>query len=490
MLNALKPILNVLPEVQRPSRAPNLQEKLLWTLAALLIFFVLGQIYPIGVSIGDISAAGLERLEILLGSKIGSLITAGIGPIVLASIFLQLAVGAKLINIDLSIPENKRLFQGLQKLLAIILSVLEAVIYVFPSSGGTGYIPIDTINPLFGSIPLTFLAVVLQLSIGSIILLYLDEVVQKYGIGSGISLFIAAGVSQAIFVGALSFITATGSETPAGLIPQAIYYLQSNIPMSFWSLVPIIFTVVVFLGVVYMEGMKIELPLSYGRVRGFGARYPLKFLYVSNIPVILASAVLLNIQLFGMFMSNAGMPLFLGPYSGNTPICDAQNNLFTIGNFPVCGLSYYATSMPSPILLTGGYPSYLNLIGTPQEIVHMIAYGILLVTLCVIFGWFWIESTGMGAKNVAKQLTQSGLQIPGFRQDPRVTERILERYIPIITILGSIAVGLLAWFADITGALGTGTGILLTVGILYRFYEDLAKQQVFEMYPALNKIIK
>ena len=91
---------------------------------------------------------------------------------------------------------------------------------------------------------------------------------------------------------------------------------------------------------------------------------------------------------------------------------------------------------------------------------------------------------------MASQLGRAGLLIPGFRQDPRVTEKILERYIPIITVLGSAAVGILAWFADITGALGTGTGILLTVGILYKFYEDLAQQQIFEMYPALDKILK
>jgi preprotein translocase subunit SecY len=106
----------------------------------------------------------------------------------------------------------------------------------------------------------------------------------------------------------------------------------------------------------------------------------------------------------------------------------------------------------------------------------------------VIFGWFWIESTGMGPAKVAEQLNKTGMQIPGFRQDPRITEKILNKYIPVITILGSIFVGILAWFADITGALGTGTGILLTVGILYRFYEDLAQQQIFEMYPILKRV--
>ncbi|OIO23662.1 preprotein translocase subunit SecY [Candidatus Micrarchaeota archaeon CG1_02_51_15] len=473
MFAVLKPIISMLPEVRRPERIPALNEKLMWTAGVLLVFFILGQIYPIGVDPAGI--VRFERLEILLGSRTGTLITAGIGPIVLASIFLQLAFGARLIKLDLQSPEGKKTFQGLQKILAIALSFLEAGIYVF-----SNYIPAagalngSSIAPLIGSVLFTQGFLVLQLALGSIILLYMDEVVQKYGIGSGISLFIAAGVTQAIFVGSLSI--AMIGEVPAGLIPQAFYYLLGgDIPTAVWTIVPILFTILVFLVVVYVEGMKIELPLAYGQARGLGARYPIKFLYVSNIPVILAAAVLLNVQLFGLFMSQAGFPL-LGTYQNNQPMD---------------GIAYYTTALPSPLFTPGGYPAYIQLYFTqPRELLHIFSYGIALVILCVIFGWFWIESTGMGAKDVAVQLNRTGLQIPGFRQDPRVMEKILERYIPVITVLGSIFVGVLAWFADITGALGTGTGILLTVGILYKFYEDLAQQQIFDMYPVLRKIVK
>lgn len=471
-LQALKPIVDSLPEVAKPLSSPGLKEKLMWTAGGLLIFYILGQIYPIGADPAGIIR--FERLEILLGSRTGTLITAGIGPIVLASIFLQLAIGSKLISIDLSNVENKRLFQGLQKLLAIFLALVEGVIYVL-----SGYIPAagtvagSVALPLFGSIPLTQIILAFQLMLGSILLIYLDEVLQKYGIGSGISLFIAAGVAQAIFVGAFSFASTAG--IPAGLIPQFLYYVSNaDVQTAFWTLVPIIFTIVIFLLVVYVSGMKIELPISYGFARGLEARYPIKFLYVSNIPVILASAVLLNVQLMGMVFANAGFPL-LGQYQQNQP---------------VDGIAYLTTALPSPLLITGGYPAYLNFISTPSEIFHILGYGFFLVLLSIVFGWFWIESTNMSAKDVANQLNKAHLQIPGFRQDPRITEKVLERYIPVITILGSAFVGLLAWFADITGALGTGTGILLAVGIVYQFYEELAKQEVFELYPSLKRIVQ
>ncbi|MFH0712994.1 MAG: preprotein translocase subunit SecY [Candidatus Micrarchaeota archaeon] len=471
-LHAFKPIISALPDVARPLTSPSLKEKLMWTGAALLIFYLLGQIFPVGID--QAGVVRFERLEILLGSKTGTLITAGIGPIVLASIFLQLAIGSGLLKLNLQTPEDKKIFQGFQKLLAIALAALEAIIYVI-----SGYIPAagsiagSAAIPLFGSVLFTQIIVAFQLMIGSILLLYLDEVVQKYGIGSGISLFIAAGVAQAIFVGAFSFVAAGG--IPAGLIPQFLHYLSSgDVQTSVWTLVPIIFTLIVFVVVVYVSGMRIELPISYGFARGLEARYPIKFLYVSNIPVILAAAVLLNIQLFGMVMFNAGLPL-LGNYQQNQP---------------VDGLAYLSTAMPSPLLITGGYPAYLSFISSPSEIFHVFAYGILLIILCIVFGWFWIESTGMGAKDVAAQLNRAHLQIPGFRQDPRVTEKVLDRYIPIITILGSAFVGVLAWFADITGALGTGTGILLAVGIVYQFYEELARQQVFDLYPSLKRIVQ
>lgn len=466
IIDAFEPITRMLPEVRKPERAPGLKTKLGWTIGILLIFFILGQIYPIGVDPTRIQS--FARLDVLLGSKAGSLITAGIGPIVLASIFLQLASGAKLIDIDLTIEDNKRKFQGFQKLLAIFLSFFEAAIYTF-----SGYIPADPTNPVGGSLFATQFAIMIQLALGSIILLYFDEIVQKYGIGSGISLFIAAGVSQAVFTGAFSLASnATGA--PAGLIPQALYYLSmGDIATAVWALMPVFFVILIFLAVVYAEGMKIELPLAYGRARGLGARYPIKFLYVSNIPVILAAAVLLNVQLAGMFMAGAGMPI-LGNYEGNQPLD---------------GIAYYTTPLPSPLLMPGGYASYIQFLMQPRELMHIFVYGIALVSLCIVFGWFWIESTGMSAKDVAGQLQRAGLQIPGFRQDPRITQKILERYIPVITILGAIFVGLLAWFADITGALGTGTGILLTVGIMYRFYEDLAQQQLFEMYPMLKNFV-
>jgi len=489
-LEPFRPIIRLLPEVRRPARMPTLNQKLLWTVAGLVLFFVMYHIYPIGVV--RIASQQAEFMQIIFASKVGSLITAGIGPIVLASIFLQLFAGAKLINVDMRDPDHKALFSGTQKLLAILLSFFESGVYVWtggvPVMGmpGSGYEPI--ISLLFTQILVTF-----QLAMGSIILLYMDEVIAKYGIGSGISLFIAAGVSLAVVQGTL------GLEGQ-GLLPSAINAINEGgsdaIPNAILAFLPLLFTFVIFAASVYAEGMKVEIPLAFERARGFGGRFPIKFLYVSNLPVILASALLLNVRLWARLFHDKVF------YLGGVNIFQTLAVTDATG-YPIGGLIYLLTpSFPNP-LFVGGYRVYIDYLLTRStelafpfigvlmvpEVVHIVIYVMFYTLLCVMFGRFWIETTGMDSRSVAEQLQKSGLQVPGYRRDPRIIERVLDRYIPTITILGSAFVGLLAAFADLTGALGTGTGILLTVGILYKIYEQLTTERMFELYPDLRKFI-
>lgn len=451
-LEFLKPLIGILPEVETPKEKPVLKQRLMWTGAGLLIFAVLGITIPVGI--GETSQMGfLSNLQLIMASKIGTMATLGIGPIVMASIILQLLVGAKIINMNLQDPEQKKTFQGTQKLMAIAFAFFEAIVYV-----SSGFVPANNA-----------VLVILQLAAGAIILIYLDEVISKYGIGSGVGLFIAAGVSFTIVWQAFSWVTSPGTGSFIGLIPQVLQgVITGDVPET--AIYPLIFTVLVFLLVVYAESIKLEVPLTFGRIRGYGAKYPLKFFYVSNIPVILAAALFANVQLWGVMMQGMGFPL-LGHFENNQPIDGIARYL---------AAPYGALSTPTQFGLT---------LGNFDAILNIIVYTLAMVVFCVIFGKFWVEMSGMGAKQVSSQLQNVGLHVPGFRRDPRVIEMVLERYIPMITILGSAAVGGLAVLADVTGALGTGTGILLTVGILYRMYEELAAQQAFEMMPALKALL-
>ena len=464
LIDFLHSIAKNLPEIKAPERPPVTKERLIWTGIALIVFFVMYNITAFGVVHKE--AGGLEFLQTITASKIGSLLTAGIGPIVLASIFLQLFNGAGLIKLDLKNKEDKQKFLEVQKILAILLAFAEGAIFVI--SGRTALsttigLPVSAIQVL----------VVFQIGIGSIIILYLDEIVTKYGIGSGISLFIAAGVALSIVTGLFAIVFGEG-----GVIPSMTGGEAEALPKALLALLPFFFTVVVFLIVVYAEGVKIEIPIAFERVRGMVPKLPLKYFYVSNIPVIFASALLLNVNLFGgMALANADLP-WLGFVDSTNFIRD--------------GILYFIT----PIYVSGGTVGHWNFITdqvTPlyhiPEWVHAITYILFLATISILFGMFWVETANMDAKSVAEQLSSSGLQIPGFRRDPRMLEIILNKHIFPLTVLGSFSVGLLAGLADLTGALGTGTGILLSVGILYRMYEQLEQTQAFEMYPALGRMI-
>jgi preprotein translocase subunit SecY len=287
----------------------------------------------------------------------------------------------------------------------------------------------------------------------------LDEVVSKWGFGSGIGLFIAAGVSQQILVGALNFLPATGSSVPAGRIPNFIYSLMTGQP-QFNLLIPVIATIIVFLVVVYAECMRVEIPLSYGGVKGERSKYPLKFVYASNMPVILTSALLLNVQLFAGLFQSAGFPI-LGEVSQGQAIS---------------GIAYYLTT-----------PSNISILVTDP--LKVLIYAIVFIGLSILFALLWVEISGIGPDKVANQLSNMGVQVPGFRSSKVQFKRILNKYIPTITVLGGAFVGLLAFAADLTGALGGGTGVLLTVGVVYRLYEEIAKEQLMDVNPMLRRFL-
>jgi preprotein translocase subunit SecY len=107
-----------------------------------------------------------------------------------------------------------------------------------------------------------------------------------------------------------------------------------------------------------------------------------------------------------------------------------------------------------------------------------------------IFAIFWVETTDMGPEATAKQIQNSGMQIPGFRQNVGVIEKVMERYIPHVTVLGGALVGLLAVMANLLGTIGdvSGTGLLLTVSITYKIYEEIAEEQLMEMHPMMRNM--
>ena len=305
----------------------------------------------------------------------------------------------------------------------------------------------------------------------------MDEVVQKWGFGSGVSLFIVAGVSWQLFSRLFQFIDSTGGNclldfgntACSGNVLIIIQSVLNGVPTEAFAAAAAIFiTAAIFLSVVWVQSLKVEIPLTYDRLRGYGVKWPLAFFYASVIPVILVSALAANIQLFGGLLQNwLGHPTFLGTFSQGQALS---------------GFSYWlGASNVLQALVRGSITTSIVL----QAITHTIFY----MVFSAIFAVFWVKTSGMDESSQAKNILSSGLQIPGFRKDQRVLESILKRYIMPLTIMGGLAIGLLASIANLLGALVGGTAILLAVMIMYQLYQSIAQQHALDMHPALKKIV-
>jgi preprotein translocase SecY subunit len=475
----VKGAATILPEIRKPTRKPSLNEKLIWTAIAVVVYLVMAVTPLTGIPIG--AQSQFSYSSVIFASAQGTLMTLGIGPIVTAGLILQLLAGSEIIKVDFQDPDDRAIFTAATKLLTIIVIIVEASAYL--------------IGGLFGQIaPTASVAIFFELFAASVIVMLLDELVQKgWGIGSGVSLFILAGVAQKLAWDAFAPISVQITQGVTefygaipNLISQAIsgkageaFFRQDA--ASFPSIFGLIVTIIAILVIVYVEGMRIEIPITSTKYRGFAGVYPIKLLYVSNIPVILFSALVANISFFFAYLwkiYDAGNTNywfnFLARYNLTTVNAQGATPL----NYqPLNGsLIYYMTS-PNNILVPNA------------DLLRALTYVLFAVAFSVMFAKIWVEIGGLSPKAAAKNLIGADVMIPGFRRSGASVEAILAKYIPVITIIGGIFIGLLASLTSLFGVFGTGVGLLLMVDIIIQYYQMLVKEQLESMMPRLGALL-
>jgi len=467
-------LLHNLPEVTGPKEKKlSFNVKLRWTLIILVSFFVLANIPLYGLAKNSLDR--FEYLAIILGTDFGSIISLGIGPIVMASIVLQLLVGSKILNIDTTTEEGKKYFQGLQKLMVFFFIIFEACIYVLMKG--------------LQAVPGYTFIVIFQLFLGGLAIVFMDELSSKWGFGSGVSLFIAAGVGWRLFTGLFQFLGTGGIFQPTGQILVLVNSIMvGDTTGAGRALAVLIVTAIIFFIVIWAQSLKVEVPLSYDRLRGYGIKWPLSFFYTSVIPVILTAALAANIQLFAGILSNAAQPCFLEGVAAEacTGLAKFAYNFRFLGVFSqgtaVSGFSFWISSVNlAEAAITKSFRTVFLL----KALGHILFY----VLFSIIFSMFWVRTSGMDAQSQAKNIINSGLQIPGFRKDERILESVLSRYVWPLTIMGGAAIGILAAVTDLLGAIISGTSILLVIMIMYQFYQNIAQQHAVDMHPALRKFM-
>jgi len=467
-IEIFQPLARFVPTVSAADRKVSFNEKLFWTAMVLIGYLIMTEIPLYGVG-GRGAEDPFSAMRVIFASERGTLMELGIGPIVTAGLILQVLAGSQMIKVDFTNPQDRSLFTTASKVLSIAMYLFQIGAYMMAGAFGA------TITPQTGFV------IVLQLVSAGIVLILLDELLQKgWGLGSGISLFIVAGVAQRILWDSIAPMGPMSDKKYLGAI---IAFAQSvGSSSTIWDVVHraeglpdmigLLTTLVVFAVIIYIDGLRVEVPVSHARFKGFRGKFPIKLLYVSNIPVIFTAALFGNIyfisQLIWSRYNQSGTNFWLNLLG----IFKAEGQRYE----PTSGLAYYVVSPR-------------NLENVMNDPARAMVYAGLMMTICVFFSMTWIEVGGMDARTVSKQLVDSGMQIEGFRRSYAPIQQVLSRYIPTVTILGGLVVGAIASFADFLGAFGSGMGILLSIGIIQQYYQILAQERISELYPAVRSLL-
>lgn len=470
LLEVTASVGKIMPTITKPEKKRHLTERLIWTAAVLILYLILGYVDLYGIPTQ--TADPLRQMRVIIGGARGSLAELGIGPIVTGGLILQLLAGTGFISYDQSVPEDRELFAASNKAFELLFTIIMAGLYAFGGSYGTLTTPVEGV--IFG-----------QLLFAGILIMMMDELLQKgWGIGSGISLFILAGVARSMAWSMFSpipmsdgfadgVVIASLEAAFAGKMTLGTVFVRQPDP-SLPTLSGLVVTFVLLTAVVYLENVKIQIPVSSSKARGFSGTYPIKVLFVSTLPIILAAAVFSNLTLLAYFVQNNQQVASIGFM--NMTLGQIIGRVNATSGVPLNGLVYY-TSSPR------------NLQEAVTSPVRSVVYMALLISFCVIFSVLWVYTAGMDARSIARQLVDAGAVVPGFRASHRPLELMISDYLSTVTVLGGAMVGLLAGLGNMLGAFGSGTGLLLCVGIVYSMYEDIAKEQIMQLYPTLGRIL-
>eukprot|EP00477_Mikrocytos_mackini_P000363 GAHX01000386.1.p1 GENE.GAHX01000386.1~~GAHX01000386.1.p1 ORF type:complete len:467 (+),score=49.72 GAHX01000386.1:46-1446(+) len=453
LLAILRPVISLIPSIKQPSRKVQYKDKVYWTVVVLLIYLVYSQIPLFGIHLGGVDP--LKWIRVIMASNRGTLMELGISPLMTSGLLMQLLTAAGLFALDMSNPADKELSEGVQKLLALVITFAQATGYIYSGMYGTttelGYLKIFLI--------------IGQLMVSGVILMLLDDLLQNgWGMGSGSNLFIATNYCETIFWKCFSPATFGVGRTKKfeGAVISAFHLLavkknkvraikEALFRPDLPNLSNMFATLLVFLVIVFLQGFKIEIPIQHVKYRGHRATYPIKLFYTSSMPVILQNAIVSNIffisqLLYKHFPGNL-ITKFLGKWTDEGRY-----------SMPVAGLAYYITP-----------PAHF--FADPLKTLVYIAFTMI---SCGFFSRLWVEMSGSSPKEVANMLKDQQLTVRGYRTESFI--KVLYRYIPVAAWCGGVVIGIITIFSDCIGAVGSGTGILLAVSTIFQYYENYIRE--------------
>ena len=458
----IKPIAHLIPTVPSPPHPIKKQEKLIWTGMVLFIFLICSQIPLYGVYKSE-GADPLHWMRVILASNRGSLMELGTSPIFTSSMILQVLSGLRIIEVDRSVKEDRQLYKLFVKAFAILIAFGEAIAYVY----GGMYGEVSLIGKL------NCFLLIAQLVTAGILVIILDEVLEKgYGIGSGVSLFIVTNICENILWKALSPFTVSNDNGVEyeGAIIATVHFLTTRknkveaIYRSFYrkrvpNLSSLISTFIFFIIIIYLQGIRKEIKINSRHVPGHYYTQPIKLFYCSNTPIILESALISNLHLISQVLFRRYQNFFLIKLLGKWEL--GKDGEY----YPIGGLSYY-------IYPPKDFNAFI------KDPIQSLLYTLFMICACGFFAKTWTDISGNSARDLAKQLKDNQFFLEGIRENEESIYSQLNRFIPTAATLGGMCIGAIQVFADISGCIGSGTGILISVNFIYDFFEDAKEEKM------------
>lgn len=404
-------------------KTPLLRKKILFTIGILLFFRLVAHIPVPGVDLGLLKNFFsqnqlLSLLDIFSGGTLAnfSIAALGLNPYINASVMMQLfqLISPKLEELSKEGEYGRAKINQYIRIATIPLAFIQSI-------GMYGILRTQNIIP---NLPLlTIIALVFSMVTGTMIMVFMGELINNFGVGNGISMLIFAGIVARLPVEFIQTISISDFSNPQNIFNLGIF---------------LALTLALIYGIVMIEEAVLRVPINYAK-RGQKTYLPIKVDTAGVMPIIFA-------------VSLATIPSLIGQYLSRVPQPAIANFAGAIGTF----------FRPS---------------GVP--------YIFLYFFLVLGFTYFY-TSVVFKPKDVAEELRKSGGFIPGIRPGIS-TEKRLRYLLDRVIIIGAVFLGLIAVlpsivqnFTGISTLTIGGTSVLIAVSVIIELTRKI--ENVVQMY--------
>lgn len=403
------------------------------------------------------AADPISWLRPIFASVPGSLMEIGVLPIVLSGYFIQLLGGFQLIDVNFDIRGDRELFQSAQKLVAIVITIAQALLIVLSGVYGS---PVE-----LGAAGILLVAA--QLSFGGVVLIFMDELLQKgYGFAPAVPELTVLSISQKFLWSSFSFITVDkgrGKEYIGSFVSLVSMLFSRNFKVALMEAfyrtnLPNMFqlygSVAVFGIVVYLLSFRLDINVKSTRARTPSTTFPVRLLYTGHSPLVaylslIAVTFITSAGLFRMFPYSAAVKI-LGTWEPRGDQLVA-----------VSGLCYY---LRPPLSVAESF----------RDPIRTLIYITIILTSSIILAKAWTRVSGSAPKDIARMFKENSIVIVGHRESSVYRE--LKRVIPSAAAVGGAVIGVLVVVADLLGLASCASAILIATSSVYGFFEILAQE--------------